>query len=158
MRPPVGILEIQGLYGDPQAFMRDDGTPSPLWELRMCKVALPGPLPLGWKPDAIVRSARVNQVIAAEFERVLRALKSCGAWENLLSYDGGYTWRPQRGSNKLSMHAYGGAVDFNAATNQLGTKGDMHPSVIEVFEGHGWTWGGRWKRPDPMHMAYGSGY
>ena len=157
MRPPVGSIEIKALYGDPFSLMRDDGTPSPLWEMRMVKVPLPGPLPLGWQPDITVKTARVNQVIAAELERVLRTLRSCGAWEHIETFDGGYTWRAQRGSGKLSMHAYGGAVDFNAAENGLGMKPMMHSSVVDVFEGHGWAWGGRWKRPDGMHFQYGSG-
>lgn len=158
MRPPVGVVEIQALYGDPQPFVRDDGTPSPLWEMRMVKVAFPGPLPLGWKRDVVAKSARVNQAIASELDTVLRALKKAGVWDHIVTFDGAYTWRSMRGSGRLSMHGYGGALDFNADTNQLGSKGDMHEGVVEVFEGHGWTWGGRWRRPDPQHFQYAKGY
>lgn len=158
MRAPVGITEIESLYGDPHPFMRDDGTPSPLWEMRMVKVNLPGPLPLGWKRSVIVKTARVNQAIAPELERVFAALVAGKVWDHVVTFDGGYTWRPQRGSDRLSMHAYGGAVDFNAATNALGTKGDMHPGIVDVFEGQGWEWGGRWRRPDPMHFQFAKGY
>jgi hypothetical protein len=55
-------------------------------------------------------------------------------------------------SRALSMHAFGLAVDLNVASNQLGTKGDMDPRVVEIFERWGFTWGGRWSPPDPMHF------
>jgi hypothetical protein len=158
LRAPRGLAEIEAFYGDPHPFIKEDGTPSPLWELRMTRVTLPGPLPLGWKPTVTVRSARVNQACAAELELVLRALEKARLWDHIATFDGGYAWRPMRGSSKLSMHSYGGAVDFNAATNQLGEVGDMHPGVVEVFEGHLWEWGGRWRRPDPMHFQFAAGY
>jgi hypothetical protein len=56
------------------------------------------------------------------------------------------------------MHGFGGALDFNAETNELGTKGDMDPEVVAIVEAHGWEWGGRWRRPDPMHWQFARGY
>lgn len=56
---------------------------------------------------------------------------------------------PRRG---LSMHAFGLAVDLNVSTNQLGTRGKIDPGVIEIFEKWGFTWGGQWSSPDPMHF------
>lgn len=160
IRPPVNHEEVVKLYGEPKLMMRDDGTPSPLWELRMSIVEFPQPLPLGWRLDLTCRGARVNQAIAAETERVFRGLQKAGVWDHIKTFDGGYTWRAMRGAtSKLSMHALGGAIDFNAATNQLGSEGDIHPGIVEVFEAHGWTWGGRWwHRPDPMHFQFGKGY
>jgi len=52
----------------------------------------------------------------------------------------------------LSNHAFGLAVDFNVRTNQLGTRGDMDPRIVEVFRRWGFVWGGHWARPDPMHF------
>jgi D-alanyl-D-alanine carboxypeptidase len=52
----------------------------------------------------------------------------------------------------LSNHAFGLAVDLNTDTNALGTRGDMDPRVVEIFEKWGFEWGGRWDRPDPMHF------
>ncbi len=158
MRAPVGIVEIKALYGDPILLMRDDGTPSPIWESRMVKVALPRPLPLGWQMDVMVSSARVNQAIAAECASLFTALKASGAWDHIVTFDGAYAWRSQRGSAKLSMHSFGGALDFNAATNRLGERGDMHPLIVDVFDSQGWEWGGRWRRPDPMHVQFARDY
>jgi D-alanyl-D-alanine carboxypeptidase len=52
----------------------------------------------------------------------------------------------------LSMHAFGLAVDLNVSTNLLGTRGDMDPRIVSIFERWGFRWGGRWDRPDPMHF------
>ena len=55
-------------------------------------------------------------------------------------------------SMPLSMHAFGLAVDINVSTNLLGSEGDQDPRVVEIFEKWGFTWGGLWDRPDPMHF------
>ena len=52
----------------------------------------------------------------------------------------------------LSNHAFGLAIDLNSDTNQLGTRGDMDPRVVEIFQKWGFEWGGDWERPDPMHF------
>lgn len=124
----------------------------------MVPVVFPKPLPLGWNPTKFAKSARVNREIANETARVFELLEKEGLWPLLKTYDGGYAWRTQRGSTtKLSMHSFGVALDFNAATNALGAPGDMSLSIVQVFESHGWTWGGRFQRPDPMHFQYAKG-
>lgn len=127
----------------------------------MVSVALPSPLPLGWRVnDQIVMATRVrvNEAIAAEVEALLRTWEESGLWTCLDTYDGGYVWRPKRTSSHLSMHSYGAALDFNAATNPMGTSGCMDLRLVVLAESKGWTWGGRWARPDPMHFQYGTGY
>lgn len=52
----------------------------------------------------------------------------------------------------LSMHAWGLAVDLGVSQNALGAEPTMDPQVVEVFEAHGFVWGGRWSRPDGMHF------
>lgn len=161
MVAPHGIEAIEKVYGDPHAFIREDGTVSPLWDRRMVAVPFPEQLPLGWKVagmTVISSRARVNEAIAVETLTLFRAWHKAGLWSKLVTFDGGYNWRSQRGSQKLSMHAYGGALDFNSATNQLGTPGDMDPRLVEAADGLGWTWGGEWSRPDSMHFQWGSGY
>jgi hypothetical protein len=150
----VGEAAIRALYGDPRQFIRDDGTLSPIWEARMTVVQFPQPLPLGWERSKFAKGARVNQAIAAEVDTACRLLAKEGLWPRLRTFDGAYAFRAQRGSStKTSMHSFGAALDFNAETNQLGTPGDMDLGVIQIFEGCGWTWGGRWKRKDGMHFS-----
>lgn len=56
---------------------------------------------------------------------------------------------PRRG---LSLHAFGLALDINVSTNHYGTRGDMDPRVVAVFDKWGFAWGGSWSTPDPMHF------
>jgi hypothetical protein len=84
---------------------------------------------------------------------------------NLHLFSGAYVFRNIRDKDRLSMHAYGCAIDLAASVNYLGLdeqdesdteRQRMHQmplDVIDIFEGQGWIWGGRWHgRPDPMHF------
>ena len=55
----------------------------------------------------------------------------------------------------ISRHAWGAAVDINAATNPVGSAGTQDPRLVEVLLDWGFTWGGDWLVPDPMHFEYG---
>jgi hypothetical protein len=57
----------------------------------------------------------------------------------------------------VSRHAWGAAVDINATTNPVGSTGTQDPRLVEIMEDWGFTWGGLWLVPDPMHFEYGSG-
>lgn len=82
----------------------------------------------------------------------------------------GYNFRFVSGTNKLSDHAVGLAIDINPALNPW-----VHPSalsifkydpsvegtivvgdgVCKIFEKYGWSWGGDWKNPDYQHFFKG---
>jgi hypothetical protein len=55
----------------------------------------------------------------------------------------------------LSRHSWGAAVDINAPANPMGSEGTQDPRLIEVMQEWGFTWGGDWLIPDPMHFEYG---
>lgn len=155
MTAPVGYEQCLKFYGDPGPFIRDDGTPSVLWEAELTLVPFPTPLPLGWNLTQLAKGARVNRALESETARVFDLLAKEDLWRRLRTFDGGYAWRAQRGStSKLSLHALGGALDFDAATNRLGRQGDMDRGIVQIFEACGWTWGGRFQRPDPMHYQF----
>lgn len=64
--------------------------------------------------------------------------------------------RPTTGrSSGISRHAWGAAVDLNAASNPVGSAGTQDPRLVEVMLDWGFTWGGDWLVPDPMHFEYG---
>jgi hypothetical protein len=58
-------------------------------------------------------------------------------------------------SSGVSRHAWGAAVDINADDNPLGSIGTQDQRLIEVMIEAGFTWGGEWLVPDPMHFEYG---
>jgi hypothetical protein len=55
----------------------------------------------------------------------------------------------------ISRHAWGAAVDLNSSTNPVGSAGTQDPRLVEVMTEAGFTWGGEWLVPDPMHFEYG---
>lgn len=75
-------------------------------------------------------------------------------------YDGAYNPRKIRGSaTKWSNHAYGAAIDLDAAHNGFGTgHGSMPQPVIDAFKRQGARWGGDYHgRTDPMHFEFCAG-
>lgn len=67
-------------------------------------------------------------------------------------YAGCYYPRFIAGTNQLSLHAFGIALDLNVPENQRGTVGQMDRTVVRIFERWGFTWGGHWAYTDPMHF------
>lgn len=57
-------------------------------------------------------------------------------------------------SSGLSRHAWGAAVDLNAGSNPVGSSGNQDGRLIETMEDWGFTWGGDWLVPDPMHFEF----
>jgi hypothetical protein len=169
MGAPNGYQEILEEYGDPTPYILQNGDVSPAWQRDVTcgHVELPEEIRLGWdrwdKSNAVwipqhVRRISCNPSVADSLRSVLSDIHEDGLWSLFHTYDGCYAWRVMRKGRKLSTHAWAIALDFNAATNQLGTPGDMDQRIVAAFEDHGWTWGGRWGRPDPMHFQRASGY
>ena len=52
----------------------------------------------------------------------------------------------------ISHHAYGSAIDLNAAANPLGQLPHQDPRLVGLFARFGFTWGGDWLVPDGMHF------
>lgn len=163
MKVPHGLKEIVDRFGDPSKFALPDGTLSPTWEkLNIVRVELPEPLRLDFLPgdnEPFVTRVACHKGIADVLRETLEKVHGLGLWAGLGGYSGGFAWRPQRDSNKLSTHAWGIGLDFGGSRDPLGdTLVDMPPSIVEVFDSYGFTWGGRWKRTDAMHFQFASDY
>lgn len=159
--PPHGFEAIRDTFGDILGYIRDDGSIDPKWESeRMVRAALPFPIPLAWNTSQSVTGIRCHKLIAPLVEAVFREIDAAGLKSAVKTYGGGYVYRPKRGQVKPSTHSWGIAIDLNPNTNAMGTAGDMDPRLVELFEGFGFTWGGRWsgRSKDPMHFQYCSGY
>ena len=59
-----------------------------------------------------------------------------------------------------SMHAWGAAIDINTAYADYWLWGHGGPAntipaqIVEIFERHGFIWGGKWSHFDTMHFEY----
>ena len=78
---------------------------------------------------------------------------------------GTYVCRAVKDTGRLSMHAYGAAIDLNLKVSNYWlweTKGAanipyrnaMPREIVDAFERHGFIWGGHWYHYDTMHFEY----
>lgn len=79
---------------------------------------------------------------------------------------GVFVWRNVRGQDRRSPHSYAIAIDVGVARsdywdwNKPGPDGayrykNRFPlEVVEIFERHGFVWGGKWYHFDTMHFEY----
>jgi hypothetical protein len=94
----------------------------------------------------------VGSQYADKFKGLLDDLEAAGVKVDR-SQSGGYNYRNIAGTNRLSNHAYGRALDVNWNENARGTKGKIDPTLARTLaQKHGLVWGGDWSNPDPMHF------
>jgi hypothetical protein len=124
--------------------------------------------PVAWLPGGgqRVMATRVNGV-ADRLARVVRALAAlpAGMTPYLVPSAGAYNCRVIAGTRRLSVHAFGAAIDIAAAYGDYWQwargrdgaftwKNRIPPAIVEVFERHGFIWGGRWYHFDTLHFEY----
>lgn len=152
---------LDAFYGDPRGA---NGGADPQWEAaNLTTVTPPWSMTSG---GAHVSAIRVHRKCAESLSRVLSAI-----WDlygrnqdainaaHLNEFDGSYNFRVNvNAPSKLSVHAYGAALDLAASENPNGKSwtddGRMLPRpVIDAFLAEGWCWGGDFNATkDPMHF------
>ncbi len=123
--------------------------------------------PVAWLPRLGGGTLMVTAVngVAEKVAAISRALE---ARPDLLQYvtpsAGAYSCRAIAGTRRLSFHSYGAAIDLNlrfadywlwkADTNNPVWRNRIPPAIVEIFERHGFIWGGKWYHFDTMHFEY----
>jgi hypothetical protein len=154
--------ELLRLYGDPAAFMHDDGLAEGEWKAHiLSSFPMPAPLPLSWDKTKSAKVVSCHRAVAAELQRILQRIFAMPeAWESINDWGGCYMWRPNKNNPKvLSRHSWGLAVDLDVHDNPNGVLGVMHPYVVKCFAAEGWVWGGDrrlFPTPDFMHFEKGA--
>jgi tape measure domain-containing protein len=102
------------------------------------------------------KAVNVNAAYADRFHGLLEDLKAAGYPIRSVG-EGGYSFRKVAGSNNLSKHAYGNAIDINPRQNPwaVGAKGDFAKYGIDpnqMAQQNGLFWGGNWRKGDAMHF------
>lgn len=78
---------------------------------------------------------------------------------------GTFKWRPIAGTNRMSVHSYGVAIDINIKKTDYWQwdldqgrpvvfKNRVPPEIAEVFERNNFIWGSKWHHYDTMHFEY----
>lgn len=122
-------------------------------------------VPVKWFGETL-RVTKVNGVSKA-LEAVRDDLVSRSHLRKYLAPSAGvFNWRKVAKQTNLSVHSFGAAVDINTQFADYwiwsGGKPGRVPvyknkfpmEIIEIFEKHGFIWGGRWYHYDTMHFEY----
>ena len=79
---------------------------------------------------------------------------------------GTFNWRQISGTNRMSVHSFAAAIDINVEYgdywrwaggkpgNVPNYKNQIPMEVVEIFERHGFIWGGKWYHFDTIHFEY----
>jgi hypothetical protein len=103
----------------------------------------------------ILGAVTCNRRLFPPLRRALRTLARRGLSPVVDRADYAGCQAPRRipGSGSLSLHAWGLAIDLNAAANPRLRDSAQDPRLVRAMEEAGFTWGGRWLTvPDPMHF------
>jgi hypothetical protein len=126
-------------------------------------------VPVIWLPTTwghVVRITSVNGV-NTQLAAISRELDTLPPEDKNALYPlgGTYECRAVADTGEPSMHSWGAAIDINTAHSDYWlwhrTAGDsvpyrnrIPPEIVDIFERHGFIWGGRWAHYDTMHFEY----
>lgn len=113
----------------------------------------------GWVHDfirteemPIIGRVTGNRIMLPQLRGALNEVVRQGLSSKIYQYGGCYVPRFIAGTNTLSFHSFGTAIDLNVPDNQRGTVGKMDRRVVAIFKSWGFAWGGDWHYTDPMHF------
>jgi hypothetical protein len=124
---------------------------------------------IAWLPKTWGRSVRVTRVngIAEKLRQVSDEIDALPVAIKQAAYPiaGVYNCRVVKDTGRPSMHAYAAAIDLNIersdywlwqakSGDRIPYKNRMPQEIVDIFERHGFIWGGKWYHYDTMHFEY----
>ncbi|NOU05152.1 MAG: M15 family metallopeptidase [Hyphomicrobiaceae bacterium] len=125
---------------------------------------------IDWLPKSAPFKLKVSTVNGVDKKLAAISTELDNLGPNYLAYlsppAGTYNCRPIAGSQRLSAHSYGIAIDIAvrpshywqwqkiSATHPLKWQNQIPIEIVRIFEKHGFIWGGRWYHFDTMHFEY----
>jgi len=106
----------------------------------------------------------VDQQLAAAFAAIGALPESTEVY--FTNIGGSFNWRVIAGTDRLSSHSFGAALDLNSdlggywrwdgvAEGQAGPYANKYPAaLVQSMERYGFIWGGKWHHYDGMHFEY----
>jgi hypothetical protein len=177
MNTPNGRKEIEKMFGNPA---NNDGTLNEGWEgANIRKVAPPDGWQLFYQDDnglVPVSGIRMHKVLEDVFHSVLDdvwgyakqqiggspsgdAIRGWLHQRRLDQHGGGFNFRKITAGSKLSLHAYGIAIDWDPDHNPR--KKPLTKTLpdwwFEIWAARGWSDGRKFPTPDPMHVQFATG-
>lgn len=120
-------------------------------------------LPLTWGHRIYVTRingmARRLRAVSAEIDALPAHIKRAA-----YPIGGTLSCRTVPDTSRLSMHSYAAAIDLNTALSDYWLwrrsagrnpyRNRMPQQIVDIFERHGFIWGGKWYHYDTMHFEY----
>ncbi|HWD89059.1 MAG TPA: M15 family metallopeptidase [Mucilaginibacter sp.] len=124
-----------------------------------------------WCPKLIGQKIRVTKVNGVD-KKLIEISKELDEHPELKKYltniGGTFAWRDIAGTHRHSMHSFGMTIDLNTqysdywqwtckCTNEnanLKYQNRIPQVIVDIFERHGFIWGGKWYHYDTMHFEY----
>lgn len=123
-----------------------------------------------WCPKLVNLKLKITKIngVDKQLQKVSDELDNHPELKDYLLNSSTFYWRKVRGSNKLSTHSFGIAIDLNtkysnywqwdcrcsSETAILGYKNQIPQLIVDIFEKYGFIWGGKWYHYDTMHFEY----
>jgi hypothetical protein len=143
-------VKMKELFGEFAGRPRPDGTieADPAWSSRNITI----------ESVPIIGNVQCNRAIFPQLRGALHEIEADGLSSLIDRSQYGGCWVPRfvnrNPKQEISHHSWGVAIDLNVADNPFGRTPHMNPRVVAAFEHWGFTWGGRWLRPDGMHFEF----
>jgi len=117
-----------------------------------------------WLPQTVNSLLKITTVnrVNEKLQAISDELDALPALKKYLAPSAGtFHWRTVRGENRLSAHSFGIAIDINVKygnywqwDTDLSYKNRIPLELTEIFEKHGFIWGGKWYHYDTVHFEY----
>ncbi len=123
-----------------------------------------------WCPKLINQKLRVTSIngVDKQLQKVSDELDKHPELKDYLYSAGTFTWRKVRGTDRLSSHSFGTAIDISVKYSnywqwdcrctsedvELKYKNRIPQQIVDIFEKYGFIWGGKWYHYDTMHFEY----
>lgn len=104
-----------------------------------------------------------NENAAGQLQKVSDELDKLPAeyMKFIINIESTYEYRPIQDTDRLSPHSYGIAIDLETKytsywlwDKEYHYRNIIPKEIIDIFEKHGFVWGGRWYHYDTMHFEY----
>jgi len=123
-----------------------------------------------WCPQLVEKKLSITRIndVHKQLQKISRELDSYPEWAAYLLSAATYNRRNISGTQRLSTHSFGIALDLNTThsnywkwdypeaeeDSDIGYKNQIPQEIVAIFEKYGFIWGGKWRHYDTMHFEY----